>query len=82
MTNLSQTITIKARVQNIYYQDENNYLGIARTTTDKQKLTQAEARDVLIDREIPYKDILKVKIEYIELELPVEKVEEYITLEN
>ena len=79
---MSQTITIKARVQNIYYQDENNYLGIARTTTDKQKLTQAEARDVLIDREIPYKDILKVKIEYIELELPVEKVEEYITLEN
>jgi len=82
VTNLSQTITIKARVQNIYYQDENNYLGIARTTTDKQKLTQAEARDVLIDREIPYKDILKVKIEYIELELPVDKVEEYITLEN
>lgn len=79
---MSQTITIKARVQNIYYQDENNYLGIARTTTDKQKLTQAEARDVLIDREIPYKDILKVKIEYIELEIPVEKVEEYITLEN
>lgn len=79
---MSQTITIKARVQNIYYQDENNYLGIARTTTDKQKLTQAEARDVLIDREIPYKDILKVKIEYIELELPVDKVEEYITLEN
>ena len=79
---MSQTITIKARVQNIYYQDENNYLGIARTTTDKQKLTQAEARDVLIDREIPYKDILKVKIEYIELELPVEKIEEYITLEN
>lgn len=79
---MSQTITIKARVQNIYYQDENNYLGIARTTTDKQKLTQAEARDVLIDREIHYKDILKVKIEYIELEIPVEKVEEYITLEN
>lgn len=79
---MSQTITLKARVQNIYYQDENNYLGIARTTTDKQKLTQAEARDVLIDREIPYKDILKVKIEYIELEIPVEKVEEYITLEN
>ena len=79
---MPQTITIKARVQNIYYQDENNYLGIARTTTDKQKLTQAEARDVLIDREIPYKDILKVKIEYIELEIPVEKVEEYITLEN
>lgn len=79
---MSQTITIKARVQNIYYQDENNYLGIARTTTDKQKLTQAEARDVLIDREIPYKDILKVKIEYIELEIPVDKIEEYITLEN
>ena len=79
---MPQTITLKARVQNIYYQDENNYLGIARTTTDKQKLTQAEARDVLIDREIPYKDILKVKIEYIELEIPVEKVEEYITLEN
>lgn len=79
---MSQTITLKARVQNIYYQDENNYLGIARTTTDKQKLTQAEARDVLIDREISYKDILKVKIEYIELEIPVEKVEEYITLES
>lgn len=79
---MEENITIKARVQNIYYQDENNYLGIARTTTDKQKLTQAEACDILIDREIPYIDILKVKIEYVTLDIPLSKLEEYLSLEN
>ena len=79
---MEETIFIKARVQNIYYQDENNYLGIARATTEKQKLTQAEAFDILVDREVKFIDILKVKIEYIDLEIPVSKIEEYITLEN
>lgn len=79
---MEETIFIKARVQNIYYQDENNYLGIARATTEKQKLTQAEAFDILVDREVKFIDILKVKIEYIDLEIPVSKIEEYIALEN
>lgn len=79
---MEETIFIKTRVQNIYYQDENNYLGIARATTEKQKLTQAEAFDILVDREIKFLDILKVKIEYIELDIPVSKIEEYLSFEN
>lgn len=73
------TISINARVQNIYYQGDDDSLGIARATSNK-KITQAEARDILIDREILYKEILKVKIEYIELEIPLDELEKYTTL--
>lgn len=72
-------IEIKAKVQNIYYQTDSDELGIARATSDK-RITVAEAEDILIDREILYKEVLKVKIEYIDLQIPLNKLEDYIQL--
>ena len=72
-------IEIKAKVQNIYYQTDTDELGIARATSDK-RITIAEAEDILIDREIFYKEVLKVKIEYIELEIPLNDLENFIQL--
>lgn len=72
-------IEIKAKVQNIYYQTDTDELGIARATSDK-RITIAEAEDILIDREIFYKEVLKVKIEYIELEIPLNELENFIQL--
>ena len=70
-------ILLKVKIQAIYYQTEKNELGISHATSDK-KITIAEAEDILIEREIPYHEILKVKYEDIQIEVPLNEYENYI----
>ena len=48
------------------------------TKKDNVRITIAEAEDILLDREIPYKEVLKVKFEDIDLEIPLNEYENYI----
>ena len=70
-------ILLKVKIQAIYYQTEKNELGISHATSDK-KITIAEAEDILLEREIPYQEILKVKYEDIQIEVPLDEYENYI----
>ena len=70
-------ILMKVKVQSIYYQTRKDDLGITHATSEK-RITIAEAEDILLDREIEYKEVLKVKYEFIELEIPLKDLENYI----
>ena len=70
-------ILLKVKIQAIYYQTEKNELGISHATSDK-KITIAEAEDILLDRGISYHEILKVKYEDIQIEVPLNEYENYI----
>lgn len=70
-------IEFKTKVQVIYYQTRNDELGISYATSDK-RITIDEAEEILIDREIEFKEVLKVKYEFIDLETPLEEFENYI----
>ena len=70
-------ILLKVKIQAIYYQTEKNELGISHATSDK-KITITEAKDILLEREIPYHEILKVKYEDIQIEVPLDEYENYI----
>lgn len=70
-------ILLKVKVQSIYYQDLTDGLGISQATSDK-RITIAEAEDILIDRKIEFKEVLKVKYEFVEVEIPLADFENYI----
>lgn len=70
-------ILLKVKVQSIYFQTRNDDLGISYATSDK-RITISEAEDILLDRNIEFKEVLKVKYEFIELEIPLNEFENYI----
>ena len=70
-------INLKIKIQNIYYQTDQDELGIEHATSEK-RITLAEAEEVLTEREISFKEILRVKYEYIDLDLPLETFKKYI----
>lgn len=70
-------ILLKVRVQVIYYQTRKNELGITYSTSDK-RITIAESEDILLDRKIEYEEVLKVKYEYVDLEVPLKEFEEFL----
>ena len=70
-------ILLKVKVQSIYYQTRKDDLGISYATSDK-RITISEAEDILLDRNIEFKEVLKVKYEFIELEIPLNEFENYI----
>lgn len=72
-------ILLKTKVQCIYYQSRKDDLGITYATSDK-RITILEAGDILMDRKIDFKEVLKVKYEYVEIELPIKEFENHITL--
>jgi len=74
---MMDNILLKVKVQSIYFQTRKDELGISYATSDK-RITIDEAQDILLDREIEYKEVLKVKYEFIELELPLEDLEKNI----
>ena len=74
---MMDNILLKVKVQSIYFQTRKDELGISYATSDK-RITIDEAQDILLDREIEYKEVLKVKYEFIELELPLEDLENNI----
>lgn len=67
-------IELQTRVQNIYYQKPDDELGISPATSDK-RISIAEARQILADRNIDFSDILKVKYETINIELPLDELQ-------
>ena len=72
-------ILLKTKIQAIYFQTTTDELGIAHATKkDNVRITIAEAEDILLDREITYKEVLKVKFEDIDLEIPLNEYENYI----
>ena len=74
---MMDNILLKVKVQSIYFQTRKDELGISYATSDK-RITIDEAQDILLDREIEYKEVLKVKYEFIEIELPLEDLEKNI----
>lgn len=76
---MNHHILLKTKIQAIYFQTTKDELGIAHATKkDNVRITIAEAEDILLDREIPYKEVLKVKFEDIDLEIPLNEYENYI----
>lgn len=74
---MSTSIVLKTKVQTIYYEDHQDNLGKQYDTSAK-RISLLEASDILLDRGIQYKELLKVKYETIQLEIPIEQVEQYI----
>lgn len=72
-----QEILLNTRVQAIYFQTRQNALGIEYATSDK-RITIDEATNILVDREIECEEVLKVKYEYVELEIPLKEFNNYI----
>ena len=70
-------ILLKVKVQIIYYQTDKDELGKSYATSEK-RITVSEAESILVDRDIQFKEVLKVKYEYIELEVPLNELENYI----
>lgn len=71
------TIHLKTKVQLITYETQSHDLGKSYATSPK-RITIAEARDILLDRGIEFKEVLKVKYENIDLEIPLLDLESYI----
>ena len=74
---MDQHILLNVKVQAIYYQTEKDELGISYATSNK-RITIAESEEILLDRKIRFKEILKVKYEFIEMEIPLNNLENYI----
>ena len=74
---MDQHILLNVKVQAIYFQTEEDELGITYATSEK-RITIAESEQILLDRKIRFKEILKVKYEYIEMEIPLNNLENYI----
>ena len=74
---MDQHILLNVKVQAIYFQTDTDELGITYATSDK-RITVAESSDILLERQIRYKEVLKVKYEFIELEIPLNDLENYI----
>ena len=72
-------ILLKVKVQVIYFQTRKNDLGIQYATSDK-RITIDEATDILLDREIDHEEVLKVKYEFVDLEIPLEDFEIYLNI--
>ena len=70
-------ILLKVKVQSIYYQTDKDELGKSYATSEK-RITVSEAESILLDRDIHYKEVLKVKYEFIELEIPLTDLDNYI----
>lgn len=70
-------ILIKVKVQIIYFQTDENELGQEYATSEK-RITIAEAENILLDQNIHYKEVLKVKYEYVEMEIPLKDFKNYI----
>jgi len=73
----ANNIILQVKVQAIYYQTDQDGLGISYATSEK-RITISEAENILLDRDIHYKEVLKVKYEYIEMEIPLYDLESYL----
>ena len=72
-----KNILLKSKVQVIYFKSNKDELGISYATSEK-RITIEEADNILKDREIDFDEILKVKYEDIELDIPLYDLNSYI----
>ena len=72
-----KNILLKSKVQVIYFKSNQDELGISYATSEK-RITIEEADGILKDRDIEFDEILKVKYEDIELEIPLYDLQSYI----
>lgn len=70
-------INLNPRLQVIYYLTQDDELGKEYATSEK-RISLDEAEFLLINREVEFKELLKVKYEVIEIELTVEQFKKYI----
>ena len=70
-------IFLKVKVQSIYFQTRKDELGITHATSEK-RITIDEAEEILINRQVEFKEVLKVKYEFVDLEIPLKDYENYI----
>lgn len=74
---MANSISLKTKIQTIAFETTSGSLGKSYATSEK-RITISEAGDILLDRGIEFKQVLKVKYENVELEIPLEQFEEYI----
>ena len=67
-----EKINLNPRLQVLYYLTEDDELGKEYATSEK-RISLDEAEFLLINREVEFKELLKVKYEVIEIELTVEQ---------
>jgi len=77
MSDAIEKIDINVKVQVIYFQTANHELGLSYDTSEK-RITIKEAEEILFNRSIEFKEVLKVKYEYINIILPLEIFKKYI----
>ena len=73
----TDNINLNPRLQVIYYLTQDDELGKEFATSEK-RISLDEAEFLLINREVEFKELLKVKYEVIEIKLTVEQFKKYI----
>ena len=71
-----ENIKLSVKVQVIYFQTDHQELGLSYATAEK-RITIKDAEKILLDRDIDYKEILKVKYERITIILPLNDFIDY-----
>lgn len=67
------------RLQVIYYETDNEELGKEYVTSENnQRIPLAKANELLHQRDIAFNDLLKVKFENIQLQMPLDDFKKYI----
>ena len=73
-----QNVFLKTKIQSIYYLMENDELGITYESTNEKRLSMSEAEQLLKDRGIDFQEVLKVRYEDVEIEIPIHDLNSYI----
>ena len=68
-------ILIKAKVQLITYETPSGNLSQQYATSEK-RISFSDAREILLERDIEFKEILKVKYENVQFNIPVTQFEQ------
>ena len=67
------------RLQVIYYETDDEQLGKEYVTNEEnQRISLAQAEELLHQREIPFRDLLKVRFETLQLNMSLADFKKYI----
>ena len=78
---VNMEITIRPRIQVIYYQLNDDTLGQANATSES-RITLKEAEEILHSRKIDFKSVLKVKYEFVLLQFQPNEFKKFIIEEE
>lgn len=71
------TLSLTTKVQQIYYMNEVEQLLKTYATSDK-RISLKEAELILQAQEIPFKEILKVQFQKVDIEIPTHEFLSYV----